>query len=308
MRPRQLHNQPEQSHQHQFLVDLWQEVRRETGGALDVTVHASNANVAGSDPRVLEMLVAGEVEFATMMGPLIGNLVPAAEIQGVPFAFHNSQQAHAALDGALGDFLIKEMESRGIYAVPGGALENGFRQICSVSRAVRTPDDLAGYRMRVPAGRILAELFEALGAKPVTVNIDGLHAALREGRVDGHENPLAIVEVNRLHDVTKHVCMTSHVWSGFNLIANLAYWRSLSEHAQDAIHRAASTHVARQRSHAVALNLGLEESLRSRRVLIQHVEQAPFRARIAPVLYARWKERCGTTAWRLLRDAGGRLD
>jgi tripartite ATP-independent transporter DctP family solute receptor len=301
--PRQLHNQPEQSHQHQFLVDLWQEVRRETGGAVDVSVHANNGRVSGSDPKVLEMVVAGEVEFATMMGPLIGNLVPAAEIQGVPFAFHNSQQAHAALDGALGEFLRTEMQNKGIYAVPCGALENGFRQICSVSRVVRSPGDLAGYRMRVPAGRILAELFEALGATPVTINIDGLHTALKDGRVDGHENPLAIVEVNRLHDVTGHVCMTNHVWSGFNLIANLGYWRSLSEHAQDAIHRAASTHVARQRSHTVALNLALAQKLK-----VEYVEPTPFRARIGAHLYARWKERCGTTAWRLLRDAGGRLD
>jgi TRAP-type transport system periplasmic protein len=300
---RQFHNQPEQSHQHQFLVDLWAEVRRETAGAVNVSVHASNGRVSGSDPKVLEMVVAGEVEFATMMGPLIGSLVPAAEIQGVPFAFHNSQQAHAALDGSLGDFLREEIQKQGIYAVPGGALENGFRQICSVSRAVRGPDDLAGYRMRVPAGRILAELFEALGATPVSVNIDGLHAALAQGSVDGHENPLAIIEVNGLQELTRHVCMSNHAWSGFNLIANLGYWRSLAEDAQDAIHRAAKTHVARQRGYAMGLNRGLENKLR-----VEHVPQAPFRARIGPALYARWKERCGTTAWRLLRDAGGRLD
>jgi tripartite ATP-independent transporter DctP family solute receptor len=300
---RQFHNQPEQSHQHQFLLDLWQEVRQATAGSLDVSVHASNGGVAGSDPKVLEMLVAGEVEVATMMGPLIGNLAPAAEIQGVPFAFQSSEHAHAAVDGALGEHLRREMQAHGIYLVPGGALENGFRQICSASRVVRSPEDLAGYRMRVPAGRILAELFEALGATPVTVNIDGLHAALKEGRVDGHENPLAIVEVNRLHDVTGHICGTSHVWSGFNLIANLRFWRSLSAQQQDAVHRATRAHVARQRQHTVAFNLALARKLR-----VERVAQAPFRARIGSAPYARWKERCGTTAWNLLRDAGGKLD
>src|SRR5438105_6964890 len=215
---RQLHNQPEESHQHRFLVDLWDEVRKATAGALEVTVHAGNAGIAGSDPRVLELVVAGEVQFATMMGPLIGAVVPAAEIQGLPFAFQSSQQAHAAMDGALGDFLREEMQAKGVYPIPNGALENGFRQICSVSKAVKTPDDLAGYRMRVPAGRILADLFEALGATPVVINIDGLYAALRDGRVDGHENPLAITEVNRLYEVTTRVSMTNHVWSGFNLI------------------------------------------------------------------------------------------
>ena len=102
---RQFHNQPEESHQHRFLVDLWRDVHGKTGGHVDITVHARNAGVVGSDPHVLEMLVAGEVEFATMMGPLIGAQVPAVEIQGLPFAFRTSDQAHRSLDGPLGEYL-----------------------------------------------------------------------------------------------------------------------------------------------------------------------------------------------------------
>lgn len=294
---RQFHNQPEESHQHRFLVDLWKDV------PLELSVHAQNGGVAGSDPQVLEMLAAGELEFATMMGPILARLVPAAEIQGVPFAFQNPPHAHAAMDGALGEHLRKEGFARGVYIIPGGALENGLRQICSASRPIRSPADLAGYRMRVPAGRIYAELFAALGATPVTVNIDGLRAALEQGTVDGHENPLVIVEVNGLQAHARHIAVTNHAWSGFNLLANLAYWRSLSEHVQDAIHRAARKHVARQREYAVALNLSLEKTLP-----VEHVAQAPFRERIGPEPYARWKERCGTVAWRLLREAGARLD
>jgi TRAP-type transport system periplasmic protein len=305
---RQFHNQPEESHQHRFLVDLWDEVRRVTAGKVDVTVHAGNAGTAGSDPRVLEMLVAGEVELATMMGPLIGALVPAAEIQGLPFAFRTSAQAHAALDGALGDFLRDEMRAKGIYAIPGGALENGFRQICSTKRSVRSADDLAGYRMRVPAGRILGELFEALGANPVVINIDGLYAALRDGRVDGHENPLAITEVNRLEEVTSHIALTSHVWSGFNLIANLKFWSSLTEGEQAAIHAAARGHVARQREYTVGLNGTLAASLGRKGMQIEQVRPEGFRARLGSAFYARWRERCGTKAWKLLQEAVGRLD
>lgn len=301
--PRQFHNQPEQSHQHQFLVDLWQDVRKATGGAVDVSVHANNGGVAGSDPRVLEMLVAGEVEFATMMGPLIGAVVPAMEIQGLPFAFRDSREAHAVMDGALGDHLREELQNAGIYAVPGGVLENGFRQICSIEKVVRTPEDLAGYRMRVPAGRILGELFAALGATPVVVNIDGLYAALRDRSVDGHENPLAITEVNHLYEVTKSISISNHVWSGFNLIANLKFWNSLSEAAREAIHRAAKVHVARQREHTVTLNRALEAGLRQKGMRIEHVHQAPFRSAIGAAFYTRWKERCGTGAWRLLEAA-----
>jgi TRAP-type transport system periplasmic protein len=308
LQARQLHNQPEASHQHRFLVDLWAEVRERTAGKVAVTVHAGNAGVAGSDPRVLEMLIEGEVEFATMMGPLIGARVPAAEIQGLPFAFTSSEQAHAAVDGPLGEFLRTEMQSRGIYAIPGGVLENGFRQICSVSKVVERPEDLAGYRMRVPAGRILGELFEAFGATPVVVNIDGLRAALHEGRVDGHENPLAITEVNRLYEVTSRIALTQHVWSGFNLIANLGFWQSLGEAEQAAIHAAAKRHVARQREYTMVFNRTLENSLRMKGMEIDHVHPEVFRARLNEQFHARWRERCGTTAWELLQDVVGKLD
>jgi TRAP-type transport system periplasmic protein len=305
---RQLHNQPEESHQHGFLVDLWDEVRRITAGKVDVTVHAGNAGTIGSDPRVLEMLVAGEVEFATMMGPLIGVQVPAAEIQGLPFAFKTSAQAHAAVDGALGDYLRGEMRAKGIYLLPRGALENGFRQICSKAKRVKGPQDLAGYRMRVPAGRILGELFEALGASAVVINIDGLYAALRDGRVDGHENPLAITHANRLHEVTSRIALTRHVWSGFNLIANLGFWSSLRESDQAAIHAAVRRHVARQRDYTVRLNEELEVSLAARGMQVEHVQPEAFRARLGSAFYAGLRERCGTAAWKLLQDAVGRLD
>jgi tripartite ATP-independent transporter DctP family solute receptor len=308
MPARQLHNQPEDSHQHGFLVDLWDEVRKRTAGKVDVTVHAGNAGVPGSDPRVLQMLVEGEVEFATMMGPLIGALVPSAEIQGLPFAFQSPAQAHAALDGALGDFLRDEMRAHGIHAIPGGTLENGLRQICSVRKRVKTPEDLAGYRMRVPAGRILHELFEALGATAVVVNIDGLYAALRDGTVDGHENPLAITQANRLDEVTSSIALTNHVWSGFNLIAHLGYWSSLGEAEQAAIHACARRHVARQREYTTELNRTLQATLATKGMKVEHVDSDSFRARLGDAFYTRWKERCGTTAWGLLEDAVGKLD
>jgi len=41
---------------------------------------------------------------------------------------------------------------------------------------------------------------------------------------------------------------------------------------------------------------------------VEHVHPEAFRARLGHEFYARWKERCGTTAWKLLQDAVGRLD
>jgi tripartite ATP-independent transporter DctP family solute receptor len=304
---RQFHNQPEASHQHGFLVALWREVSTRTHGQVEITVYPKNGGEPGSDPRVLDMIVSGELEFATMMGPLIAKRVPAAEVQGVPFAFADSAQVQRTLEGPLGDFLRSEMAAQGIYALPCGALENGFRQICSVSRAVLGVADLEGYRIRVPAGRVFAELFAELGAEPVVVNIDGLYDALATGRVDGHENPLAITEVNELYKVTRHVALSNHVWSGFNLIANLGFWNALPVEAQAAIHQAVRTHVARQRASTIQLNRELETTLAARGMRIDRVDREAFRARLGAGFYRRLRGRCGDTAWRLLEASVGAL-
>jgi tripartite ATP-independent transporter DctP family solute receptor len=302
---RQFHNQPEDSHQHRFLVELWDEVKRRTAGELDVAVHASNANVVGSDPRVLEMLAAGEVEFATMMGPLLAACVPAMEIQGVPFAFGAAEHAHAALDGALGQHLRSEMRAHGLSLL--GTFDNGMRHVCSVSREVREPRDLERYRMRVPNAPIFAELFEALGATPLRVNIDGLYTALRDEYVDGHENPLAITEVNRLHEVTRCISLTAHAWSGFNLVANRRFWKSLDSPAREAVRRAVKSQVAAQRAYTARLNAGLETTLAGRGMRILPVDRLDFRRRVGTECYVRWKERCGAIAWRLLEASVGSL-
>ncbi|HKC31731.1 MAG TPA: hypothetical protein VKB74_08385, partial [Burkholderiales bacterium] len=84
---RQFHNQPEQSHQHQFLSDLWAQVAKETDGRLQVTTYPQNNNIPGSDPGALDLLQSGELEFFTLMGGILGRKVPVAEIQGMPFAF-----------------------------------------------------------------------------------------------------------------------------------------------------------------------------------------------------------------------------
>ena len=304
---RQFHNQPEASHTHGFLVALWDEVAERSGGALRITVHAQNAGIPGSDPAALRMIVSGELEFMSVMGGIIGQAVPVAEIQGLPFAFASHEQVHGAMRGALGDHLRREMAAKGIHAFRDGVLENGFRHIVSVDRPVRDAADLADYRMRIPAGRLFEDTFRALGAQPVIVDIRGLYESLRDRRVDGQENPLAVVEVNRLYEVSKYVSLTSHMWSGFNLIGNLAFWRALPEDVQEIVNRAVATHVSRQRAYTEGFNRELETKLSTERGMVFNTaDAASFRRALSADFYSRWRREFGETAWLLLENAIGR--
>jgi TRAP-type transport system periplasmic protein len=296
---RQFHNQPEASSLHRRLVEMWTAVRNETQGRVDVHVFPENNKTPGSDPAVLQMLTTGEVQFFTVMGGILGTVVPAAEAQQMPFWFPSSARMHRAMDGWLGAYLAEEMAAKGIFSFPVGAFENGMRQIAGTKRPIVKPEDLAGIRMRVPAGALLADTFRALGAEPVAVNSDGIYDALKTGRVDAQENPLALVELFKLDEVVKYVSMTNHMWSGFNLIAHLPTWKRLPRDITASIARNATKHVRLQRRDQEQMNQAAPAALAARGLAFNDVDTAPFRAKLSG-LYEVWKERLGTRCWSIL--------
>lgn len=302
----QYHNQTASSPLHQRLTEMWAAVAKETAGRVETRIFPENNKLAGSDPAALQMLVSGEIQFFTLMGGILGNAVPVAEVQQVPFAFPTAARAHRAMDGALGAYLREEMAAKGIHGFAVGAFDNGMRQIGGIRRPIARPADLAGLRMRIPAGKMFEDTFRALGATPVTVNSSGIYAALKAGDVDAQENPLAYMELFRHYEVMKFISMTNHMWSGFNLLAHLPTWNRLPADVRAAIDRNAAKYVRLQRADQEAANRAARASLTRHGLQFNEVDAAPFRASLSGV-YASWRKTLGTRCWSLLEAEAGRL-
>lgn len=302
----QYHNQAVTSALHRRLVEMWDTVRRETNGRVETEVFAENNKISGSDPAALNMLVDGKIQFFTLMGGILGNVVAAAEVQQVPFSFRTAHEAHAAMDGALGRYLCAEMAGKGIYGFTVGAFDNGMRQISCSTHAVIEPADLAGVKIRIPAGQMANDTFSALGAEPVAINVNGLYDALKTGRVEAQENPLAIIELFRLYEVQRYISMTNHMWSGFNQMAHLPTWNSLPATLQEVIERQLQVHVRLQRKDQATLNASLRDKLGQRGLEINDVDPTPFRSKLSGV-YAKWKDKLGSKCWSLLEESTGQL-
>jgi TRAP-type transport system periplasmic protein len=302
----QYHNQSDRSTLHNNLVAMWEAIRRETNGRVETTVYAENNKLAAGDPAALKMLIAGEIQFFTLMGGIIGTVVPMAEVQQAPFAFRSAAEAHKAIDGPLGAYMGEEMVAKGMYLFPVAGFDNGMRQVTTVARPVNMPDDLAGVKIRVPPGQMIFDTFQAFGAEPVTTSANLIYDSIRSGKVGAQENPLAILENFRIYEVVKYVSMTNHMWSGFNQMAHLATWRSLPGDIKDAITRNVAKYVRQQRVDQGNVNASLRDRLSAAGLVFNEVDQAPFRARLANV-YAIWKDKLGSKCWTLLEAEVGKL-
>lgn len=302
----QFHNQPATSPLHRRLFEMWEAVAKDTRGRVETQVRAENDHVSGSDPAALDMLMSGEIQFFTLMGGILGNVVPSAQIQQVPFSFRSSAAAFRALDGPLGAYLRQELATKGIVALPVTVFDNGMRQIACATRPIVVASDLEGLRIRVPDGQMFFDTFTALGARPVTINVDGIYEALKSGRADAQENPLAVVELFKLYDVVKYMSMTNHMWSGFNLLIHGPTWQRLPLEIRGSIERQAAKFIRLQREDQSRINGALTDRLAKRGVAFNAVDPASFRARLSSV-YSTWRKHLGERCWSLLEAETGPL-
>ena len=116
-------------------VQMWREVERLTNGRLKVATFANSE--LGGDAAMVTMLRTGAVQFAVLSDAILSAIVPVLAIMNVAFAFHTYDKVQAAMDGALGDYLRRELEAKGPIVMGTGTYIVGFRQLTTSVRPIR---------------------------------------------------------------------------------------------------------------------------------------------------------------------------
>ena len=285
--------------------ECWNAVTKETGGRLEVQIFPNNQ--LGGDTQALQQLRSGALQFFTLDGGILQSVVPVAAIQGVGFAFKDSNEAFRAMDGALGDYVRGAIRAAGLYVHPK-MWENGMRQITSGTRPIRAVGDLSGFKIRTPAGELWVDLFKSLGAAPAPLNFSELYTALQTHVFDGQENPYAIIDVGRLYEVQKYVSVTNHMWSAYHFLGNQEAWNALPHDVQASVERNLAKYALLQRRDTAQRNDSLAEKLARRGMTINHADTSGFRAKLASSgFYTKWRDKFGAQAWSLLERSSGKL-
>ena len=295
-------SQPLDSPNYVRLQEMADKVRVETNGRMLIEVHG--AGTLGSDNAMLAMLQKNELEMY-LGGNVFWPLVPTTEMPGLPFTFKNSANVFAALDGELGDYIHAEMLAKGLYSFRRG-LDNGFHQLTTRTKPIRTVDDLAGMKIRTPVQTMTVDFFETLGANPMKFTLNQLYEVLQNHTVDGQTDPLGLVVLMKLYEVQTYLSLTNHWWSGFTLVANAAAWKALPPDLQAIVEKHAETAALAQRQDIDKPNAGALETLRAKGMSVNETDTSGFKRPLA-TFYARWKESYGAKAWSLLEARVGKL-
>ena len=280
-------------------------IREASGGRLDMKLFP--ANQLGSDTDLLSQVRNGGVEFFNLATSILNTLVPAAGLVNIGFAFADYDAVWKAADGALGQYIAGQIAKVGLVSVTP-LWNNGFRQITSSTREINTPEDLKGFKIRVPPAPILTSLFQAIGASPTPINFNELYSALQTKVVEGQENPLAIIATTKLYEVQKSLSMTGHVWDGYQILGNRRAWDKLPADLRDIVQRELGKSGEQERADVVQLSTSLRQDLTAKGLSIHDVDRAKFRDALrATSYYKDWKTKFGNDAWAVLESTTGQL-
>src|SRR5690606_24079490 len=128
-------------------------------------------------------------------------------------------------------------DSTGLQMLAFGEL--GFRVISNNTRPIETPEDLKGLKLRTPGSAMRIAAFTELGAAPTPMSLGDVYVAMRQGALDGQENPMSVIEEFSFHEVQKYISLTNHVYTPISLVMNGRAFDALSEEQQQAVIAAA---------------------------------------------------------------------
>lgn len=278
-------------------------IKQETKGRVEIQIFPNNQ--LGSDTDMLSQVRSGGVEFFTLSPLILSTLVPNASISGIGFAFPNYDSVWKAMDGELGAY-VRGQISKANLVVMDKIWDNGFRQITSSNKPIQTPEDLKGFKIRVPVSPLWTSMFTAFGSSPASINFAEVYTALQTKIVDGQENPLAIISTAKLFEVQKYCSMTNHMWDGFWFLANRRAWERLPEDLRAVVAKHLNEAAVSERADVAKLNAGLKDDLVSKGMVFNDPEAGPFREALRKAgFYAEWKKKYGDEAWAILEKSVG---
>ncbi|TWU39273.1 DctP family TRAP transporter solute-binding subunit [Novipirellula artificiosorum] len=191
------------------------------------------ASQLGSESELLEQLVAGEIDLAIAGPSFLAMWHPPVGVFDAAYAFKDLEHMLRIADGPVMQPHWEELRRRfGIRVL--GTWAYGVRHITG-NRPVRHPDDLQGFRLRMPASSVWQATGRALGASPMPIAFSEVYMALQQGIADGQENPVPVIQAKGFQEVQSYLSRTGHVQSSVLVLINERVWQRLSEPQQTAL-------------------------------------------------------------------------
>ena len=219
------HTLPQTHPVHKGIVEFQKALEKKSNGTLQVKIFPDAQ--LGSEREVLELLQIGSVAATKVSAATLSNFVPEYHLLGIPYLFRDKQHQFDVLEGDIGKSILQKGSKfwlRGLCYYDAGS-----RSFYTSKKAIRTPEDLKGLKIRVMNNQMAINMVNSMGGSATPLAYGELYTAIQQGVVDGAENnPPSFVSSNH-YEISKYYTLDQHSSVPDVLLIGTKFWDKLSE-------------------------------------------------------------------------------
>ncbi|GHV33306.1 C4-dicarboxylate ABC transporter substrate-binding protein [Synergistales bacterium] len=263
-------------------------VEKRTNGEVKIVIYPNNA--LGSPPEVLEQVIIGALDMSLSGQDQLAKHVPLFDAVAIPFSIGGYDHMDRVLDGPFKEWAAPEVEKVGLVYL--SSWEWGFRQITNSKHPIKSPDDVQGLKIRTPPAMAYQAAIEALGGNVQTIAFAELVMAMRQGVVDGQENPISVIYDLKLYESQKYITIVNYLYSSMVHVVSKNVWDKLTPEQQKIMREESDSSRALMRKLVRGEEQKQIEEMRKLGIQIDEPDLTPFKAKMGPA-YDKIKKNIG---------------
>lgn len=289
------------NHPQAIMMDrIARQVKQETAGAVEIQLFPGGQ--LGSSRDTVESASSGAIQMVDEGAAIFGQFVPQISIIEAPYIWRDAQHMRIVIAspimGELSNLLI---EKRGMRLL--GATNYGKRHLTTGSKAIKSAEEMKGFKLRIPEVDTYRAMAEAWGARPTPLNFGELYLALSQEAVDGQENPLPTIQSAKFYEVQKFLVLTGHIITPRPIAINEKAWQGLGEKGQSAIKKAIMVHSEWQDSEIIKQEAGLADVFKKAGMTVIEPDVESFRKPVLASVPAKFESKWGKGLWDRIQAA-----
>ena len=279
-------------------VQFKNNVEKRTNGEVKINVFGNNT--LGNPPEVLEQVLLGAVDMSLSGQDQLAKHLPFYDVISTPFAFKDYAMADKIIDGDFKTWAAPELLKKNLVHLSDW--EWGFRQLTNSKKPINTPADMKGMKIRTPPAFAYQAFVEAAGGNAQTIAFAELVMAMKQGVVDGQENPVGTIYDLKIYETQKYMSILNYTYSSMVHVVNKKSWDKLTPEQQKIVTEESAA-AAKQARKLLRDNeaVQLKDLETTKGIVIARPDLGPWKAAMGPA-WDKVKARVGADNFKRFMD------
>jgi len=249
------------------------------GDAIDVAFFPDNQ--LGQEIDVINSVKLGVIDLMVSGSSISANLVPLVGTFDLGYLFSSFPQQTKAFDGGAAKPIEEALLKGANIRIIAWAYNFGSRSVLA-KKPVKSPEDLAGLKIRTLPNPIITECLRLMGAAATPLAFGEIYTALQAGVLDGLEHDPPTILASKFYETAKNYALTQHIFSPLSIYFSETTFQRMDPKLRESFLDAAQKAAVDSRTHGLAVEKEALTAIQDKGVTVVEVDREAFRKRVAP--------------------------